>query len=167
LQPGSITQPNWIPTLPDEADNKQARRITIQAKPAAGLWTRVTDFIPAGRKLKILVVDTPEWIYDAAKAACAPDGAPLSADAAALLPQAVLGCLIGKVGGSSADVTTQVAALTGPIANPPIFVFSVGTYCVVQVPTTISGALFLTMNDKTENFVKHSGSLQVQVYDAS
>ena len=168
MLPGSITQPNWIPTVADDTDAMHAKKIPVPAQPAAGLWTRVLDFVPAGRKLKIQVVGTPEWIYDKTKTACAADGAPADGTGT-LLPQAVIGCLIGKVGGSAADSfpVPPNAAAASNITNPSIFVFAVGSFCVVQVPTTVSGALFLTMNDFAANFLQHAGSVDVQVYDAS
>ncbi len=45
-------------------------------------------------------------------------------------------------------------------------VFTVGTYCVVTLASSDSGALFLTMNDAPENFKDHSGELHVLIEEA-
>lgn len=162
-----MTQPDWHPTVADK--DKRPITIEIPARPA-GLWTKVADYIPSKRKLKIQVVDpSPLWTYDPDKASCPPDGAPAAAITGQLVPWVLAGCLIGKVGGSASDITSPPAAVAagGPtIAGPQLFVFAVGGFCIVQVPDTVSGALFLTMNDAPANFAKHAGSLHVQVFDA-
>jgi hypothetical protein len=171
MTPGSITQPNWTPTIADDQDTRLAKKFVIPARPP-GLWTRVADFVPAGRKLKIQVVGTPtpKWTYDPTKAPCTADGAGTDATGA-LLPFALIGCLVGKVGGSASDglapsVASSVIALPATVTGPQFFVFAVGSFCVVQVPTSVSGTLFLTMNDIPLNFTKHTGEVEVQVYDA-
>jgi hypothetical protein len=164
---GSITQPNWVPTVPDDADEKQAKKIVISSQPA-GLWTRVADFVPSGRKLKIQAAGTGTWVYDASKVGCTADGAAGDASGC-MVPQAMIGCLVGKVGGSASDSLAQPQnpAAGSTIVLTTVFVFAAGSFCVVQVPPTVAGPLFLTMNDAPGNFSKHSGTIEIQVYDAS
>ena len=164
----AITQPGWNPLVADQHGN--AATVSIPARPE-GLWTKVADFIPASRKLKIVVTGNSLWAYDPDKASCGPEGVVREATGL-LVPSAAVGCLVGKVGGSTADNTAPPAAAGGggsapSIALPSLFVFAAGSFCMVQVADKVSGPLFLTMNDAAANFSKHVGALTVQVFEAA
>jgi hypothetical protein len=73
---------------------------------------------------------------------------------------AAYGALIGKIGGSSADLPDSSSAAS-PYGNKRVF--AVGTYCVVSIGGTDGGPLFLTMNDSPEGFAYHSGALCVLI----
>jgi hypothetical protein len=160
-----ITQPSWQPLVADAHGAPQT--IAIPARPD-GLWTKVVDCIPAGHKLRIQVMGG-QWTADPDKASSGAEG--VMRDATGLLaPWAPPGCLIGKVGGSTADNTAPLAtatvAQTQAVNAPTVFVFAVGSFCMVQVPTAVTGPLYLTMNDAPANFSKHAGSVNVQAFGA-
>src|SRR5205807_2067761 len=78
----------------------------------ASPWGPVRDYVPGSRLLRFTVVDkdekqagvTTDW-SPIAGTTCGPDGAALVPSKSGLLSSAALyGALIGKVGGSSADV---------------------------------------------------------------
>jgi len=73
---------------------------------------------------------------------------------------ALYGALIGKIGGSSADVpdNSQQASPYGSRRA-----FAVGSHCVISLGATKGGPLFVTMNDTPEGFANHSGALVVLV----
>ena len=160
-----ITQPAWHALVVEE--DGTAKKIKIPARPS-GLWTKVADFVPARQKLKLKVLgDAPMWTYDPDKACCGAEGATGASVTGTLAPWALAGCLVGKVGGSASDITTPPAAAgASGVIGPSLFVFAVGGFCIVQVPDTISGALFLAMNDSPPNFQKHSGELTVEIHSA-
>jgi hypothetical protein len=73
---------------------------------------------------------------------------------------AAYGALVGKIGGSSGDVPDSTVGTAGPYGNKRVF--AVGTDCILTLATAADGGpLFLTMNDKPEEFSKHSGELLV------
>jgi hypothetical protein len=87
---------------------------------------------------------------------CGPDGsrnAGFSADA--LNPSALLGALIGKIGGSPAEKPDTAT-----------FTFAAGSYAIVVVGEKTEGPLYLTMNDQPTHFDEHAGSLTVAVETA-
>jgi hypothetical protein len=85
---------------------------------------------------------------------CGPDGdihSPPSSDS--LLPDALLGALIGKIGGSSAAIKNATA-------------FVVGSHCVLEISDTTKGPLFLTINDTCSGMQDNSGSIHVSIWEA-
>jgi hypothetical protein len=75
-----------------------------------------------------------------------------------LCSRAAYGALIGKVGGSMGDLPDTSPGTAGPYPN--VRVFAVGSCVVISLPTPADGgAVFLSMNDKPEDFDKHSGEL--------
>jgi len=151
-------------------DHGRAMTISILARPE-GLWTKVADFIPSGHKLIFKVAKGSHWTSDPDKASCSAEGQVRDATNL-LVPWAPTGCLVGKVGGSTADNTAPPAAVAASagaapaVTAPALFVFAVGSFCMVQVPSAVSGPLFLTMNDSAANFGKHSGSVDLQIFEA-
>jgi hypothetical protein len=82
----------------------------------------------------------------------------------ALVTTAAVGALVGKVGGSTADLPD--ASTTASTATSGRKLFAVGSYAVIALTSNDSGPLFLTMNDGPEGFATHSGSLWVLIEDA-
>jgi hypothetical protein len=163
-----MTKPSW----------HAVTLIKVPAKPA-GLWTPVDDYIIGPRLLRFQVVDADKdknkvpttWKLDA-KTDCSADGLiDASAAVGLLLPVALRGALIGKIGGGSADLPELPtgAGLTAPIGTvyPGRRVFAVGSYCVIRISTDDSGQLFLTANDSPKELANHSGVLHVLVEEAS
>jgi hypothetical protein len=160
-----MTKPSW----------HKVDLFKVPAKPA-GLWTAIGDYIIGPRLLRLQVVDkdanaaaiATTWSLDAATA-CSPDGL-IDAPAAMnlLLPTALRGALIGKLGGGSADLPESTAANT-PITTmyPGRRVFTVGAYCVIRVSADDSGQLFLTANDAPKEMAVHTGALHVLIEEAS
>lgn len=79
-----------------------------------------------------------------------------------LLSTAPRGALIGKIGGSTADVPAATDA-ADPESHQRLF--AVGAFCVVEVGAK-GGPLFLTMNDDLGNFNRHHGILHVTVEES-
>lgn len=140
-----MNQPSWRPlTLLTNA---------IPARPEA-LWTLVHEYVNGPCKLKITA--TGKWRYSSAKE-CGPDGCReagfVSTDT--LNSAAVLGALIGKVGGSPAEKPDTRA-----------FTFVAGSYVVLVLDEKTEGALYLTMNDQPGHFDEHSGDVEVTIEEA-
>lgn len=126
---------------------------TIRAKPD-GLWTLVREFVDGPAVMTIATTTDATWSYaDSAKARCGPDGdsAAVLSRMKCLLPSAPVGALIGKFGGSTADVAADKATM-----------FVVGKFCVARVPDG-GGPLFLTINDESGGMENNSGSVEVEV----
>jgi hypothetical protein len=155
-----MTEPNWQPL---------ASAIVVNARPV-GLWTRAVDYIAGPRKLKITVDATSTWTLGSSNAG--PDGDPnqtQNTNAPPLLPSALIGALIGKIGGSAADNTAPVISAAGLPPVAPIGVptpFSIGSFCILEISASQKGSLFLTMNDIAAAFAQHSGELTVSVFEA-
>lgn len=125
----------------------------VPSKPS-GLWTRILDFVPPQKKLKIVAMG--EWNYiGKPKGTCGPDGDPalLKGAADCISQEAPIGALIGKLGWSTAGKAEGT-------------VFSVGQWCFIETKDDKSGALFLTMNDVPSSFTNHEGELEVEVFAA-
>ena len=92
---------------------------------------------------------------------CGPDGDPSkSLRTGMLCTSAAYGALIGKIGGSTGDVPDTSGGLAGPYPNKKVF--AVGTESILTLATVADGGpLFLSMNDKPEEFPEHSGELFV------
>lgn len=163
-----MPQPTW---------RKIVDRMTIPQDQGTA-WTRVLDYVTPGKLMKIeVVIDakaTPaingkwkpadfqsECTADGDYSGTEPVGKPQRADA--LLSNAPLGALIGRIGGSAADKSVDAPV---PPATPNRLVFSVGRHCVFSVPTTPIGALYLSVNDNSPNTLKLSGNLVVDVFEA-
>jgi hypothetical protein len=140
--------------------------IEIKAQPD-GLWTLVSSYVPGSRLLRFTVVNKDangnpaltRW-SPATGTDCSADGIASSAKTGTLSSAAQWGALIGKLGGSSADVPDP-GATSMPYGNKRVF--GVGSHCVISLVSTEGGPLYLTMNDIPEGFNSHSGSLHVLI----
>jgi hypothetical protein len=140
-----MTTPNWQLLV----------EVKVQAKPEhEALWKLVYEYLAGPRRLRFKA--TGAW-QRGPDLTCGPNGASREGlvDAANLAGGAQVGALIGKIGGSTADK-----------GDSPAQVFAVGEYCVIHFPDTTRGGLFLTMNDKPQNFDQHSGELDVTIEEA-
>jgi hypothetical protein len=123
---------------------------SVPAKPE-GLWTAVYEFITGTIALRF--TSKGEWSY-APNRKCGPDGEiSLGLPQDVMVPNAPIGALVAKIGGSSADK---------PDASKQT-VFAVGSECVVVLDGKSSGTLFLTMNDEPTQFAGHDGAIQVEI----
>lgn len=77
-----------------------------------------------------------------------------------LTTTALRGALIGKVGGSTADVPDLATAVAPYGAKK---VFAVGSNCIVSLNAAEGGPLYLTMNDSPDSFAEHDGALYVLI----
>jgi hypothetical protein len=141
-----MTKPNW---------SELVKGAVVPANPT-GIWTSVYDYVAAPRRLRFRA--TGKW--DIAGTPCGPDGNP-SMDKGGLLPGALNGSLIGKIGGGTADSSVPAAGTPAPAGSP--FFFPVGSFCTIDLPTGVSGALFLTINDSPSGFSKHGGGITVDI----
>jgi hypothetical protein len=158
--------------------------VNIPAHPV-GYWTLASEFVPGSRLLRIhtLTADhrarAAPVVWNAVPGnPCGPDGAPSPrpnvtdaptgpsgnpssiVKATMLCNSAAYGALIGKIGGSTADLPDLTPGVTTPYGNKRAF--AVGSDAIIALPAaTDGGPLFLTMNDKPEEFPKHSGEIQV------
>ena len=152
-----MTPPNW----------QRFDIVTVQAQPV-GLWNLACDYVPGSRLLrfKVLALDAQgnilPTIWTPAKGTdCGPDGVTTApAKTGMLYAGAQYGALIGKLGGSSADIPDSSSA-TGPYVNRKVF--AIGSCCVISVSNSEGGPLFLTMNDSADGFAGHLGKLCVSV----
>jgi hypothetical protein len=133
---------------------------------AASLWTQIGPYIAGPVKLKIEVVD-PAAVWQYSTDHWCRAGGTTRNDAAALLPGAPIGALVGKLGGSTADCPPP----PGPAGPSPMpagnRTFAVGTFAVIEVKAEESGPLFLGMNDTLAGFAQHAGALKVKIATGS
>jgi hypothetical protein len=142
--------------------------VLIPAAPL-GFWTLAEEFVPGSRLLRILTLDeTPERIPVAfawsptSEVQCGPDGDFQTSKTGLLFTGAAYGALIGKISGSTADLPETFTGTSSPYGNKKVF--AVGSEAIITLPTAADGGpLFLTMNDKPEEFSKHSGELLVSI----
>jgi hypothetical protein len=163
--------------MPEPTWRKIIERMKIPGAQGVA-WTRVLDYVTPGKVMKIEVATADETNADVTgkwkpadfTSDCTADGdysgtEPVGKTARqdALVSTAPLGALVGRIGGSAADKSVDT---TQPPATPNRLVFSVGRHCVFVVPSTPSGALYLSVNDNPPNMVKLTGNLLVDVYEA-
>jgi hypothetical protein len=123
-----------------------------------GLWTVAIPCVLGPVKIQLSVDPQASWVLRDSRR-CSAAGIYETA-AEAFLPTAPLGALIAKVGGGSADCPppSGTAILEG--AGRKV---AVGTFAVLDVKESESGALFLTMNDRLSGFAAHGGHLHVAI----
>lgn len=138
-------------------------------------WTLALDVVSNDKLLKIEAVTGGTWTPKEFSEACTADGdlrgkLLAQADKAGIpiVSGAPRGCLIGRIGGSSADLprTLKDKAPESPSISPWIL-FSVGQSLVLQVPGTPIGSLFLGVNDDATRMLEVQGQLVVNLYEAS
>jgi len=141
--------------------------LKVDARPL-GLWNLATEYVSGLRLLrfKVLTLDetgqaqSSEW-RPVEGTKCGADGTATTPMKTGLLyPGAQYASLIGKLGGSSADLPDP-SSVGNPYGNKKVF--AVGTYCIISVGASEGGPLYLTMNDSPDGFEKHSGELFVSV----
>ena len=133
--------------------NPSKKRVSVPATPAAGMWSVALEWIEGPCRLCISA--DGEWSFaDEADAKCGPDGSPVSHIPASrcLNPDAPVGALIGKIGGSTADSSVE-----GTLR------FVVGRYCAFRLAAEHSGPLFLTINDTRTGYADNGGQVQVTI----
>lgn len=128
-------------------------RFIVKAK-ADGRWTKIHDWLSGPVILKISVTDASDTVWQWARGrACGADGdetAPLDRSRC-IVPSAPPGCLIGKIGGSTADDTGA---------------FPVGSFIARRVAASEAGPLYLTINDLPSGYEDNSGQMDVEVLTA-
>lgn len=127
----------------------------VPAKPG-GLWTLIAEYIPENTLLKIAANENAIWSYTTRTAqGCGPDGDLTShiPPANCLVETAPAGCLVGKIGGSSADDGTET--------------FACGAFIVYLVATDKAGPLYLTINDEKAGYDDNHGEIEVTVSTAN
>jgi hypothetical protein len=154
-------------------------RLIVEKKsvpdPANVAWTPVLDYAIPGKLLKIVVVNQngdPDpartWQPKDFAGACSADG-DLEGKLGPKLPGSALfssaprGALIGRIAGSTAENVLE-AAPSG--TNPSRLTFAVGRFCVLLVPTSPVGALYLAVNDSPERMGAVTNPLLVNIYEA-
>jgi hypothetical protein len=140
--------------------------------PQAVQWTPILDYAPPGKLLKIVVIEDPnanppvtgKWRpKDFPADGCSADGDyenKQSKNGTPLVASAPRGALIGRLGGSTADQTLDANTA------PSRILFAVGRYCVLMVPQSPAGALFLGVNDSPDRMGNVSNNLYVNIYEA-
>jgi hypothetical protein len=140
--------------------------LKVDARPV-GLWNLAIEYVSGSRLLRFKVVALDDLghifpsVWSPIKATeCGADGIVTTPLKTGLLCSgAQYGSLIGKLGGSSADLSNANSA--GASGNSKVF--AVGSYCVMSVGSSEGGPLFLTMNDSPDGFEGHKGELLVSI----
>ena len=140
----------------------------VKVSATTGPWSVGKDYIPGSRLLRFTVVDkddqskpVPTSWSPVKGTRCGPDGAISTPAKSGLLTNGALyGALIGKLGGSSADVPDSTSPTT-PYASKRVF--AVGSHCIISMGSTEGGPLYFTMNDSPDGLVNHSGELHVLI----
>ncbi|MBS1859536.1 MAG: hypothetical protein JST11_29455 [Acidobacteria bacterium] len=113
-------------------------------------WTIGLDFVAPKRLYRLQLV-SGRWKLKEQAADCAADGYPrtVTRGAALLAPDAPVGCLLAKVGGSTADNAGLI--------------FAAGRYCVFQVEEAKAGPLYLGTNDVAAFMDEVENQLTVEI----
>ncbi|MBI2188386.1 MAG: hypothetical protein HYU37_14890 [Acidobacteria bacterium] len=140
--------------------------VKVPAKPA-GLWQLAIEYVETPCLLRLRVVEqdargacVPTTWRLSATLESSPNGINAPARTGLLATTALRGALIGKVGGSTADIPDSTAPATPYGAKK---VFAVGSECMVSLSAGEEGPLYLTMNDSPDSFAEHDGALHVQI----
>jgi len=141
--------------------------VRVAARPI-GLWNLAFEYVPGSRLLRFTVVAAdasgpalPCLWSPSDGTECGADGIfPTPLKIGLLYTGAQYASLIGKLGGSSADIP-DTNSVAGPYPNKKVF--AVGSYCVISVSSSEGGPLFLTMNDSPDGFKGHMGDLLVSI----
>jgi hypothetical protein len=138
-------------------------------------WKLAVDALTAGKLMKVeVVIDANRkpptdgtWKPKDFAQPCSADGdfdgaARASARPAGnlLVPSAPPGALIARIGGSTADQTTDTST------KPSRLVFSIGRKCIFAVPSEPTGSLFLGVNDDPARMAAVTGHLVVSIFEA-
>lgn len=154
-------QPTW---------NPNEKTVRVPDRPGS-LWTLALDWLTPQKLYRIEVrpaaaadpaAPTVEqtWTPHGSSQACTADGdsSGLSRRDALMLPDARLGTLIAKVGGSTADAVVDKTAQS---------LFAAGRYCVLKAPDEAkAGPLYLAVNDSPTAASGLTGSLSVVISEA-
>ena len=145
-----MSQPNW-----KEVTDVGGAHFTVP-RIAGMLWTKIVDYLPAGRLIKIEAEGN--WTLDGVNTPCEPDGDFSLYELPGLpIARAARGALIGRIGGSSADLAA---------VDNSMHLFVVGRVCVLQVPADKTGSLYLSVNDKPWPASRVQGQLKVRVFES-
>lgn len=144
--------------------------VRVPARPD-GLWTLALEFVPGARLLRTQISAVDEnrtaveitWSVKRGEN-CGADGIIRTpAKTGVLCTAAPYGALIGKLGGSTADLPDPTPAVAAtPYGTKRVF--TAGSQAIVTLSAAADGApLFLTMNDSPEEFQNHGGALHVLI----
>jgi hypothetical protein len=128
----------------------QVIEIVVPARPT-GVWTWAVDYVKGPARILVEAVDGT-WTYSSGRPACGADGdleSLLSADGT-ILPTAPSGALLVKIGGSTAGVNDGTVRVAGRKAY-------------LEIEATVSGPVFLTINDQLGGMSDNAGELKVRV----
>jgi hypothetical protein len=123
----------------------EVKKIDVPSRPA-GIWTLALPWVPAGTRLRI--ESSGKWKYDDTTM-CGPDGDATRPNTGALVEQAALGAVVGKLGGSSAGLKDGTT-------------FVVGSFTVYDTGQN-SGPLFLTINVPATKFPSGNEVISVTI----
>lgn len=129
----------------------QLQEVTVPAKPA-GVWTWAVDYVKGPARILIEAAAGGTWSYSPGRPACGADGdlAALLAPDSTILPSAPTGALLVKIGGSTAGATDGTVRVAGSKAY-------------IEIDGTVSGPVFLTINDELGGMSDNTGDLKVRI----
>ncbi len=140
-----MAQPTW----------RELKKVTVPDKPG-NAWTPALDYVTPGKLYLIEAAETPKWKPESGTECTADGDAALTRSTAAVLDTAPVGALIGKIGGSTADMKP----------NKELVIFSVGRHCVFSVADAAkAGTLYLAMNDVPASQSKVGNSIEVTIHE--
>jgi hypothetical protein len=143
-------EPSWRPI----------KEISVPQRPT-NFWTPAWDYVTPGRLYRISVepVGAADQTWTPASAAqpCTAEGDPALTRQGLPLDSCAVGALIGKIGGSSAEIKPD---------KDKVVLFGVGRHCVVSVDAAKAGALYLGINDTHASAAQLQGQLLVTISEA-
>jgi hypothetical protein len=133
-------------------------------------WTPVVDYLVPGKtyRLEVPMRDIPaspgapaktedqKWRPESA-GECSADGDPEKQIDNLMISGAAVGALVGKIGGSTADLKPD---------KDKLVLFTVGRYCVFTVEAAKAGTLYLGANDTMDSLVRVQGQLEIKLSEA-
>jgi hypothetical protein len=146
-------EPTWRPI----------KEVMVPERPT-NFWTPALEYVTPGRLYRIVVEPTAgppaqdqTWIPASATQACTAEGDAAQARQGLPVETCAVGALIGKIGGSSAEVKPD---------KDKVVLFGVGRHCVISVEAAKAGALYLGVNDTHASAIQMQGQLRVMIYEA-
>ena len=168
-----MTIPKFSAVQLEDQNSGNAGLVRVEGKPA-GFWNMIIPYVSGPRLLRFTVYEkddkgqtVPKKWHVSKNEEIGADGQPAGKTMTGILvTTAARGALVGKIGGSTADLPdSATGAGAAPYSGKKVFAF--GSRAVISLAATDAGALFLTMNDGPEGFENHSGTLWVLIEECS
>lgn len=120
-------------------------------------WLAAAEVVRDCTHIRLRATGNWSVLADDRTRTCGPDGYPDLTGPEKVIADCSVGALIGRFGGSSAGYAIPAADDTAKVKP-----FSVGSYCIVTVPTRSIGPLFISFNSTCRPIVVNRMTLTIE-----